>query len=1203
MQFGPLDFPESLLEAAAEGRLVVFAGAGVGMGGPARMPSFWQLCREIAEGLPAHLQPRDNEPEDQYLGRLADAEVPIHERAEGALRSRGTEPNTLHGYLLSLFPSADRCRLVTTNLETLFESAATRLWPGLRLEVYAAPALPFGGRFKGLACLHGRVGDPQRCLVLSDRDFSQAYLTEGWARRFLREVVAEFTVLFVGFSFNDVPSRYLLRGLPAAGRLYALTPRDEEAHVPRGVNLITFDKKDDYRSLRVGIRELAAFVRRDEASHYGVLRNIIGAAPPPAGPEADNLDWAVRQPTFAPLICQADDFLRRPWLDWVLTRGLLRPIFNRGASLSAPRLELTRWFWRMALRDDSWTACAEALGASKGELAPTAREALLATLASRVRDLAARAEPLGPREEFWLAVATGCPGPTLRKVSRDQLLFWKAHATAESLLELFEDATEPELLISSRIPFPGQEGRPAVQLDVGFSVDASTLRQFWEERCHPRLPDLALRLVALVHARLERAHRLLRMSDATGGLWDPASFARTEIADSPQNRPSDLTAFSTLIVAARDCMAWLAEHRPEVGQGLFEFWNQSPASLVRRIALFALVRLQSFPPDQVLARTVDEEWLQLPYAKPEVFAVLRAFYPAASDDARRRFVDSIVAALVDDKDAPEPERRAERVRIREYERFNLLHWLHLADPQCPFARAAVEESRARNPTFSVREHPDLDHWHGEGGRVEAVSPLSEQDLAVLSTTELLDLLRTLRANRHRGSLLVNEHQGLLDQVGRLASADVEWAFRITKDLAVDDGESRKLLYAILQGWRVAPRDPPAAAQILAWLMGQPWLTHEVEDVSPLVDMLLERSLPQLAEGDLQRAEALLELLWSAASPYDPGVVSGADWLLRAINQAQGQLALAAIHLASEWRRRQETDWTGLPAGLRTLLQEMVSGDPQTRPLGRVVVSSQLHFLFAADEQFAEAEVLPWFDWALHPEGAPQAWHGFLHWGQIYPALFDRLRPSLEQTFAHLEALGEPRNELSEFLAHYALDPEVEPAAEGWLGVFFAYAASHDRERWTSIVAGDLEQRGAPEATRAWSAWLGAWVEERLATGYPAVSTDELKAFYRIVLVLPGPALATALSLLRGHPLPASDTSYELSRLEKRVDDLTPDDLADLLLLILQNSAAYLLVQRETAIRDKLALAAPDRVAALRALLVRLNRTDLADRIIPPDGTH
>jgi hypothetical protein len=53
-------------------------------------------------------------------------------------------------------------------------------------------------------------------MVLTDADFGRAYLTEGWARRFLLDMFRTHTILFVGYSHDDVVMHYLSRALPIA---------------------------------------------------------------------------------------------------------------------------------------------------------------------------------------------------------------------------------------------------------------------------------------------------------------------------------------------------------------------------------------------------------------------------------------------------------------------------------------------------------------------------------------------------------------------------------------------------------------------------------------------------------------------------------------------------------------------------------------------------------------------------------------------------------------------------------------------------------------------------------------------------------------------------------------------------------------------------------------------------------------------------
>ena len=65
-----------------------------------------------------------------------------------------------------------------------------------------------GGQFNGIVHVHGTVSHPKE-MVLTDLDFACAYLTEGWARRFLVELFRNFAVLFVGYSHDDTILSYL----------------------------------------------------------------------------------------------------------------------------------------------------------------------------------------------------------------------------------------------------------------------------------------------------------------------------------------------------------------------------------------------------------------------------------------------------------------------------------------------------------------------------------------------------------------------------------------------------------------------------------------------------------------------------------------------------------------------------------------------------------------------------------------------------------------------------------------------------------------------------------------------------------------------------------------------------------------------------------------------------------------------------------
>ena len=170
-------FPEPLRAALRDGRLVVFAGAGVSMGKPASLPDFRTLADSIAAGT-GEVR-RTHESDDAFLGRLQHHGVHIHEIAARNLQTNRCgetpEPTDLHRDLLRLYPDSGAVRIVTTNFDLLFNAAAQVVFSEAP-ELFKAPALPLGGSFNGVVHVHGSLYRPHE-MVLTDADFGRAYLT------------------------------------------------------------------------------------------------------------------------------------------------------------------------------------------------------------------------------------------------------------------------------------------------------------------------------------------------------------------------------------------------------------------------------------------------------------------------------------------------------------------------------------------------------------------------------------------------------------------------------------------------------------------------------------------------------------------------------------------------------------------------------------------------------------------------------------------------------------------------------------------------------------------------------------------------------------------------------------------------------------------------------------------------------------------
>ncbi len=93
--------------------------------------------------------------------------------------------------------------------------------------------------------------------ILSSSDFGRAYLSDGWAASFFREIIGRYVVVFVGYTADDPPVAYLLEALnKSAGKLenmYAFQSGNAEDATSRwfhkGVTPIPYDACDGHRAL------------------------------------------------------------------------------------------------------------------------------------------------------------------------------------------------------------------------------------------------------------------------------------------------------------------------------------------------------------------------------------------------------------------------------------------------------------------------------------------------------------------------------------------------------------------------------------------------------------------------------------------------------------------------------------------------------------------------------------------------------------------------------------------------------------------------------------------------------------------------------------------------------------------------------------------------------------------------------------------
>jgi hypothetical protein len=699
MQFKTIDFPPEVVQAQKDGKLVLFAGAGVSMGPPANLPSFGGLVQMIGTGASPQ---RQGETDDQYLGRLHQdgRGVQVHDIAARIVLDRDSKPTELHSLLLRLFYPKRPIRLVTTNFDSHFSSAAQEL--GIpQLQTFCGPALPLGDDFEGLVYLHGSAVIAAHDIVLTDRDFGRAYLTYGWASRFLYQLFSEYTILFVGYSHNDVVMRYLNRGLPPQRdvRSFAFSPVEKEAswNVYR-IKPLLYEKEADgaHSAITDSVAEWVDEFHRGLLARSERIRSIVEALPPLQGEDADYLKYSLQEVDTAR---QFTKFARLPdYLEWLERHGFVKNLFDPRAILTPVEQELIFWIISHMLAEHPQRVLA--LAQRKGQLLhPEFCWRIHWRLAYR------RKEPsVDAIFHTWVSILLSQPYNSLSRENWALLLAncqWPGDK--ECALLLFEFVTRPRVILKESWGFlaklSGQESNELVDYEIDLNSETEHwLSESWKNFLKPHLSELIGSLEPIITTNIKSAHTLLLLNKKANDRYDALSVGRQEIQGSGRLYRS---IFDTLVDAARDVIEVLVATAASDGASLIDRWFNSGVPILRRLAVHGTGASPTLPPDDKIRWVIDRSLLFQTGFKPEVFEVLHRAYPTAAAAVRRQLINAVLLG----RQGAEAENLSERTK--EYEIYNLLIWLTQADPECKLAHGALESVSHKHPDFTPREHPNL----------------------------------------------------------------------------------------------------------------------------------------------------------------------------------------------------------------------------------------------------------------------------------------------------------------------------------------------------------------------------------------------------------------------------------------------------------------------------------------------------------------
>lgn len=1204
MQFianGP-DIPDELLHAHEEGRLVFFCGAGISY--PAGLPGFKDLAEELMRlaGEPPNADEENlikQEQVDHALGlyekRLQGGRLAARRWLSEALKPDLARPRaiTTHLALLALAKSRQGAiKLVTTNFDRLFEVAAERH----RLPSFTIyPDPPARARWEGLVHLHGRMPEAPSSsdldrLVLSDADFGQAYLTQGWAARFVARLFHDYVLCFVGYRINDPIIRYMTAAqtLDGKAQMYAFASVDgsniepvEREWKAKHVTPIAYSSAHNHRALHKTIQVWASIYRDGAAGKVRLVTRYAHRSPSETKPGNDfvgRLLWALSDPSGLPARRFAE-LNPVPPLDWLFD-GFAADRYGHADLVRfgvPPRDSVDPKLSFSLIHRPAPYPLAPWMRLVAGGLTDTQWDDVMFQLARwLLRHLN------DPRLVLWIAERSG---------QLHEQWIWQIEHRFDELTRLERDGKTSELEdIRTHAPnaIPGPLMRTLWRLLLSGRVESSRrkpdlyrwLRKLKREGLTATL-RLELRELLSPKIRLSKPFRWgeeVEITDQPTRLrqlvdWElvlSADHVHSTLQDLDNSQwrsalPVLLEDLQLLLRDALDLLHELGEADERSDRSHWDLPSISPHWQNRGfrdwVSLIELLRdawLAVRSIDAARATRIATAWFELPYP---TFKRLALF--AASQDgciAPGQWVEWLIADRAWWLWAVETKREVLRLLVLQGSRLT------------PASQARLELTILAGPPREMyRDDLEPNEWHNlvERRIWLRLAKLSSSglDLGATSAARLAELSRL----HPQWQLKANES----DEFSHWMSGTGDPDFDENREVNIAPRKRHELVH-----WLVKSRSEQSPFYEDTWrdvcrkhLLNSLWALRDLAHnniwpterwrealqvwseerivsrswryASPVVKTMPDEEMQKLAhdltrwlravsKSNIRNEDTLLQLcqrVLNLSLDEDTGIRRDDgkalnEPVMAAINHPIGHVTEALIKL---WFKREPNDGDGLPADIRHLFTQLCNVEIPRFRHGRVLLASQVIALFRVDRQWTEQYLLPRFDWTADSLEAKAAWEGFLLSPRLYRPLLLALKPQLLDTARHYNNLSEHTERFADFLTYAALEQMEGYTTEEWRTAIAALpqeGLQKSAQALAQALENAAEQREEYWKNRVQPFWHNIWPKSR------ELATANIAESLARLCIAAGSEFPTALTELQYWLCPIEDPLYVIHRLHE-----------------------------------------------------------------------
>ncbi|EHR31845.1 hypothetical protein HMPREF9709_01801 [Helcococcus kunzii ATCC 51366] len=945
MIINEIEYPNRLVEAIINNKLVIFAGAGVSMGKPTNLPSFKALSKQISQ-LTTESK-RENEPDEQYLGRVKNLGHDVHQKVCNTLNESNLQPNKYHDILIGLF-NEGKIRIVTTNYDLMFEKALEQ--KGRETKVYSYPALPYGNEFKGIIHLHGEVNDSSN-IVLTDSDFGKSYMYYGNVTSFLRALFeSEYVVLFVGYSYNDIVMKYFTRALPdLSGEKRYIFSNEEQVEENKSLGLTPIIyKKDDYDQLYNSLARLSSLVIRDDYKWNLRIIDIAGEIPNKLN---DEFNYEVKEifnnihytNKFFSLIKDKD------WAEYLFDMGYFDDVFmkNELDDFSYKKIE---WLSKNIIKEEL-----ELFIKFCYEKNFVLNKILQNEIASCICDF---------KDEFDKI-----------KILMNLIDFKDIHFIhLKDLLRICYEHT-PKLdflaskIISTSLEFDFKKDSYISQdrLKIKFNYDNYEINTLWEQYS---LFDNKY-YINILNDISNRIHSLERFVEI-GISADNFIFSSFYKDEKEYINEHDIFMFilAKLLLGMED----------DQKNYWFKKYISSKISILVRSSLFVLRQISDMSNNEKLNVLSDEniKILDIEF-KEELFMLYMDIFPKLTDNDKKIFLNNLM----------KEEKLNENFTDESYfyQKYNLLVWLDRFDQNNKDIEKYKNEVLNKYSYFKPRENPQKSIGPITTSWGDGPLPYSESEI-IDNLEELFCELLYYSGDGFNTA----ERYTLINTLEDICVAKTEFRDRLV-DLLIIKGEFENDLWkSVINSLKKSDISENELIEVFEKIFIQPLIRINSLEFSSVIYSNL-KSRDNVSDNLADYLFEKIKLLWPHSTSFENDTI---DYFNKALNSSKGNIALSMIHLIDISTKNK--DKRILENRFKSFLEKMINEETYNDAL--VVILGNASFFYSLDRSWCEDNILVNYN-SDDKKLLNIAWNGFIYQSYLYPEFAIIMEPKFHNAIKNI----------------------------------------------------------------------------------------------------------------------------------------------------------------------------------------------------------